>query len=321
MAGGFINNTRRKLLELPAISRPTGGGQSPVFQLPKTGIVARLFLAIRGSVSGTLSVPNALGMASIIRRVRLVANSGIDIFNMSGAGFHYLLREMLESEYIDGFGQSNARSAVTATTYNLDMVIPLSLNLRDAIGNIAAQNEQTLLTLYVDWEADANVATGATVTGTCTPIIEVYTVPPDMRDWPPFDMVHQILEDAQSVSGAGQQVYYWQRGNTYLQVCHGLGIGASGADGFSRAQVRVNQSDYLDDLSVAALDIEARYLRGRARVAGTIPIDYIGSSGLGCYGTSRDVYDSAKVTDLASVITATGAGTLYTMRRQLVALS
>jgi hypothetical protein len=44
------------------------------------------------------------------------------------------------------------------------------------------------------------------------------------------------------------------------------------------------------------------------------------SSGLGLYGLTRDVFDTSKVTDIASVLTASGAGTLYTLRRQLVTL-
>src|SRR5579859_3807529 len=93
MAGGFVANTRRKIILLPTQTRPTGGGTTSI-NLPKTGLLASINLAIRGSISGTLSAPNALGFASILNRVRLTLNSGIDIFNVSGAGFHYLLRTL-----------------------------------------------------------------------------------------------------------------------------------------------------------------------------------------------------------------------------------
>lgn len=320
MAGGFAVNTRRKIVPLSNIIKPAGGGSSPAVQLPKTGILARIFLAIRGSIAGSLTAPNALGMASILSRVRLTANSGVDMFNISGAGYHYILRELLESEYIDLFGQSNARSAVTATSFNLDMVIPMALNLRDMIGVIALQNEQTILSLAVDWLADASVATGATVTATITPYLELYTVPVDPADWPPFNVVHNILEDTQAVAATGDFVYNWPRGNTYLQIGHGLGFGAAGADSFNRFRIRVNQSDYLQDSDIPYLDMEHRFFRGRARPAGTVNVDFLASSGLGNYGLARDFYDSTKVTDLASVLTATAIGTLYTVRRQLVVL-
>src|SRR5215510_1386422 len=143
MAGGFVANTRRKIVQLPTQTRPVGGGTTSI-NLPKTGLLAAIVVAIRGSIAGTLTVPNALGMASIISRVRLTLNSGIDIFNVSGAGYHYLLREALESEYTDIAGQSNARSAVTAAAFNLDMLIPVAINMRDPLGLILLQNEQTL---------------------------------------------------------------------------------------------------------------------------------------------------------------------------------
>jgi len=319
MAGGFVANTRRKIIQLPTLTRPTGGGTSYV-NLPKTGLLAAVHLAIRGSIAGTLTVPNALGMASILTRVRVTLNSGIDLFNASGAGLQYGLREMVGSEYIDPWGQSTARSAVTATAFNLDCVLPIAINDRDPLGLIMLQNEQTLVTLYVDWNADTNVATGATITATVQPYLELFTVPVDPQDYPPLNIVHQILEDQQQVTGTGDYTYNWPRGNTYLQIFHGLGIGSSGSDSFSRFQLRVNQSDYLQNTDIPYLDLEFRGKRGRARPAGGIYVDLLASSGLGNFGLTRDVFNSALVTDLASVITATATGTLYTVRRQLVVL-
>jgi len=319
MAGGFVANTRRKVVQLPTQTRPTGGGTTSI-NLPKTGLLAGIFLAIRGSIAGTLTVPNALGFASIINRVRLTLNSGIDIFNVSGAGYNYLLREVIESEYVDISGQNNARSAVTAAAFNLDMFIPVAINMRDPLGLILLQNEQTLLTLNIDWTTDTTVATGATVTATAIPYIELFTVPVDPQDFPPINIIHQILEDQQAISGAQDWVYNWPRGNTYLQVLHGVGIGAAGADGFSKAQIRVNQSDYLQSTDIPYLDLEFRRIRGRARPAGAIFFDLLGTSGLGNYGLTRDVFNSSLVTDLASVITTGAAYTAYNVRRQLVVL-
>ena len=324
MAGGFAVNTRRKILPLTgAITRPVGGGTFGPLTLPKTGLLARIYLCLRGTVTGTVTGPNALGMASIISRVRLQANSGIDIFNVSGAGYHYLMRNVLESEYIDPVSQSNGTVAVTAVPFNLDIVIPVALDMRDPTGLIMLQNEQTIVNLYIDWLADSSVATGGPVvaltTGDC--YLEVFTVPPDPKDWPPLNVIHQTLEDQQAVAAAGDFPYYWPRGNTYVGIYHGFGIGAAGADNFSRVAVRVNQSDYLQSTAVDYLDAEFRLIRGRARPPGGIFIDLLGTSGLGVYGLPRDMFNSALVTDLATVITTTGAGTLFSVRRQLVVLT
>lgn len=331
MAGGFAVNTRRKVLPLTgAITRPVGGGTYGPLTLPKTGLLARIYLALRGSAAGSITVPNVLGMSAIVSRLRVQANSGIDIFNVSGGGYQYLLRNSLESEYIDPVGQSTGTVAVSATTFNLDAVIPIALNMRDPTGLIMLQNEQTIVNLFIDWLADTSVGAGATITLTTgDAFLEVFTVPPDPKDWPPLNVIHQCLEDQQSIAAAGDFPYYWPRGNTYVGVYHGtVSTGATGGMGantpsdlWNRFAVRVNQSDYLQNTPVDFVDMEYRLQKGRARNLGTIFVDLLATSGLGCYGLARDMFNSALVTDLASVITTTGACVLYTVRRQLVVLT
>ena len=315
----FHDATQRVRVTLPTQTRPTGGGVTSL-ELPKSGLLARIYLRISATVAGTLSSPNALGVSSIIKRVRLSTNSAIDLFNVSGAGFHYLLGEAMESEYHHIQGQNQGSTAVTATTFNLDMVIPIAVNMRDPVGLFLLQNEQTQVTLEIDWEADATVATGATVTATAIPYMEYFTVPVDRADMPNLRVIHQILEDQTSISATGEYTYNLPRGNVYIGIYHGLGIGASGSDGFDNVKRRVNQSTFLDNVAPAFLDQEHYALRGRARPAGTWLVDLMGGSGLGNYGTPRDFFNSAAVTDLAHVINVTGTGTLYTVRRQLVSV-
>jgi hypothetical protein len=330
MAGGFAVNSRRKILPMTGVlTRATNGGTIGPISLPKTGLLARMYLAIRGAVAATVTTANPLGFSSIVSRYRLQANSGIDIFNVSGPGYSYLLRNVLESEYIDPVGQTNGTTAVTATTFNLDTVIPVALDMRDPTGLIMLQNEQTIVNLFIDWAADASVVLtgGGVVTSPLTTgdvFLEVFTVPPDPKDWPPLNVIHQCLEDQQAIAAAGDFAYYWPRGNTYVGVYHGMDVvvttGMSDT-AFSKFAVRVNQSDYLQSTPIDFLDMEFRLLRGRARPTGTIFVDLLGTSGLGVYGLPRDMFNSALVTDLASVITASLAATLFTVRRQLVVLT
>lgn len=319
--GGFSNNTALWEQPMATITRPTGGGTSPVAILPRVGLLYRLRLAIRGSVAGTLTVPNALGMASIINRIRLNINGNLDLISISGWGYHYGLRNGIDSEYGDPAGQSNATSAVTATTFNLDMVIPIMINARDPIGLINLQDTGLTAGLYVDWTADATVATGATVTGTCIPYLDLFTIPPNPSDMPNLSIVQTIIEDQRAVTGAGVFNYDFLLGYQYLQWYHLLGAGAAGADGFSQYQLRMQQNMFPITRDVPSLDTEFRAMRYRARPAGLIMIDRMGSSGLGNYGTLRDMFDSTALTDMASLITVTGAGTLYTVRRGLQALA
>lgn len=313
------NGTRQKIVNLG--TKAKGTSNPLVWDLPKTGILTALYLDARFTVSGTLSSPNALGFSSIISRVRLLTNAAIDLVNISGPGWHYLVRDFLEHNIDVAVGAgADGRTAVTATSCDISMQIPIALNSRDPIGAVMLQNEDTQLQLQVEFAADSTVATGATVTGNVTPRLELFTVPLSQEDWPRFDYLHTLREESQVVSGAGDVTWYWPRGNTYASVIHGLGIGVSGADSWSAAKMRVNQSDVLFDTDPQFMDLFFSKYHGRARPLGVIPFDLLSPSGLGNYGSARDFFDSSRVTDLASVITATGAGTLYTAKRELVPL-
>lgn len=314
----FEQSTRRKLLPLSAATK--GVSNPLVWEVPKTGLLAGIWLSITGTVSGSLSAPNALGMASIVRAVKLVVNSGIDLINITGPMYHYLLRDYID-DYRDPVPAATARNAVTATTFDVSMYLPVALNARDPIGLIMLQNEQTQLTLSVEFEADSVVATGATVVATVSPMLELFTVPVNPADWPPLNTVHQIIGDSRVISGAGEYSYRWPRGNTYVQVLHGLGIGASPADSWSSAKVQLNQSDVvMGPVTPALIGLEYTRTHGTARRLGMVPFDLAGSSGLGVFGSARDLLYSQVVTELESLITATGAATLHTVRRQLVQL-
>lgn len=316
----FNGTTRRKIVQMPAMAKPTGGGLVSV-ALPKTGYVARIWLSIRGTIAGSITAPNPLGLAAILRRVRVTLNSGLDVYSTSGVGYHYLLRQAFDQSGIDPVAQSNARSAVAAGAYNLDMLIPLALNFRDPLGLLLLQSESTLVTLSVDFEADSALATGIT-THTCSvvPYLEIFAVPPSATDQPPTNIVHQILEETQTVAATGQQTYVWPRGGVYLQLWHGLGFGVAGTDKFDRAQIRAAQSDFIQDTDTGYLDMEQRTLWGSARLAGTLPFDLYGTTALGIYDLMRDTIDTTRMTDISSVINATGTGLLYSLRRQLIVI-
>jgi hypothetical protein len=248
-------------------------------------------------------------------------NGNLDLISISGWGYHYGLRNGIDSEYGDPSGQSNATSVVTATTFNLDMVIPVMINSRDPIGLINLQDTGLTAGLYIDWLADATVATGATVTGTCTPYLDLFTIPPNPGDMPNLSIVQTIIEDQRAITGAGVFNYDFLLGYQYLQWYHMVGIGAAGADGFTNYQLRMQQNMFPITRDVPSMDTSFRADHYRARPAGLILVDRMGSSGLGNYGIMRDMFDSTALTDMASLITATGAATMYTVRRGLQALA
>lgn len=318
----FNMSTRQKVVPIQTITRPTGGGLTTI-EIQKAGILQKILLDISVTIAGTLSAPNVYGLASVIRRVTLRVNGGNIIFDCSGAGFNYLIRDFLE-EANSHFSWNDARLAVTTGTKNLSMVIPVALNSRDDIGLIMLQNEQTVLTLAIEWEADATVATGATITGTCAPSLVVLEPPSNPASLPALNTIHQCLEELVTFSASGAQDHQITRGATITGLYYLLP-----AITYSDYELRVQQSNVIYRFSNRAMQIWFDQISmGRditlsgaiAGAANRIFLDFAASDMLGELGTVRDVLDTSLLTSVFSRITVSGAGVANHIRRQVLTL-
>lgn len=318
----MFQNTRQRRMIGDTYNKPTGGGRVTI-PLPRSGILGDVMLAISGTVAGGLSAPNALGMASIIRRIQLQLNNGLNVVDISGWGYCYLLAPMLDMGQ-DVTPQNTGKNAVTATTFNLDCKLPVAINNKEELGMILLQNTDVIATLVIDFEADASVATGATVTATVTPIYTLYDVPASRDNMPYLGAIHRLTEDSQAVAAAGTFDYQWPIGNVFLSVAHLL------TSGWTRAQVVAQQSSvYYDYTPATHRLVENSMLLADINLAGTALtgtdkrcwFDFLSSDGSGAYGATRDVIDTLQYTDIKSRITAAGAGTLYSLKREIVFLN
>lgn len=314
----FQESTRR--YEKPLTAQALGVTAPLRWRLDKDGILGAIYLSIRGTISGTLTSPNALGLSSVIREVRVVVNGKVDIIRLTGPQYFWLVRDQLE-HYVDVGAHTGGRGAVATGAYVLDMYLPIAMNARDLPGLVLLQNEQTEVVLTVEFEADANIATGINAhAATVIPTLVLYTVPAEEADLPPLNIVHSLIGETQVISGAGMFTYFWPRGNTYLQMIHGAGFAVSGADSWTQIVCRAAGNQSFFDQAPVRLDQDHTRYRGRARPLGVIVVDMIGSSGLGSYGSARDVIYSQAITNLKSDITYTGAITAHHVRRELVTL-
>lgn len=316
---GFDNNTRLRTKVQPSITRPTGGGLTS-FSLSKVGLLKGIHLGITGAItSGGLSALNAAGKSSIVKRVRCSVNNGNMVFSVSGVQFHWILRDFIDG-YYNPFPGGDGRSAVATGNYRIDMYIPIMINERDPIGLFLLQNEQTVVTVEIEWESDVTVATGiTTLTGTAVPTLEFFQVPQYQADWPDIFTFHSIIGDENVVAQAsGDYSYAWPKGNVYLQMLHGYGIGVSGTDSADKIILRANQTDTLYEHTPSYQDFLFADNHPTTRPAGVYALDLMGSSGIGAFGSARDQIDSASAADLYSILTVNAAKTLHSVRRMLI---
>ena len=330
MAGGFEANTRRLIVKTASMSPAVFTGATTQIQLPRSGLLSAIRLLISVTIGGTVNTANAGGVVSAIKRVRVTLNNGTDVFNVSGRGYHYAVREYI-NDYHDPVPTAT-RAVVATGTFLLDMLIPIAWSNYNLTGLINLQNEQTQAVLSIDWENMTTVGgSTATITAaTAQPFVELFTVPNLPEDRPQLGVLHQIIEEQVVISGAGDYTYNLPRGNTYLQMLFNTDALQAPADNWSAASLRMQQTYYLYNAATPAyFDCEfaethkttqsvAIATAQTNRRVGLIPFDFVGTSGLGNYGKYRDTIDSSQLTDLAAIITMSGAGTLYAIRRQLV---
>ena len=317
--------TRLKYKTLPAMNKAAGGGNTTVVELNPTGLLRGIYLRITVVETGVPDAANALGICSAIREVRVRTNGSVDLFQCTGAGYVYGINEVINSGKQVGMTatQNQGASAVAAGTFELDMYIPIAMNWRDPWGMYLLQNREVTVTVEVSWEADTTVTGGATatLTGTCTPIMEYYEVPADDRLYRPYlNYIHQFTETSQVISGAGDVTNQVITGDIFLSIIYGAYWAQSAADSFSRFQELVGASDSWRDFTSALIVNAVHSMEfGRVRRAGTIIRSYMASAGFGNLSeTDRDMFNTFGQTSVQHILTLTGAGTLRKVYEKLI---
>lgn len=319
MAPSFEQATRQ--FTYPLDSKNITAGRRLTFPITKVGFLQGIALSITGTVTGTITSPNPLGKSSIVKDVRVAANTIGDIHRFSGPAYFYLIREFLEDNR-DMVPFTDGKSAVAAAAFDLSMWIPLAVNSFDQKGLIFLQTDKSVLTLEVEIEADLNIGTGATI-ATCVvaPTVYGFKVPLSENSYPNRDYVHSIMEETLSITAtSGKQKYAFPVGDAYLGAYLGYGIGVSGADKFTEVEVEVG-TDRIEYWTPGTLDIDYGKTHGRARPKGVIPLDWMSRSGLGSYGSMRDAIASGAITEFNARINVNAADTLRAVRRTLIRLS
>lgn len=346
----FLTATRQNITELPAQSYD---GNKKTFILPKVGLLSRLYLTFKGTntiVEGTGTAAVSQYTAyNLIKRIRVLANSGASIFDVSGYGAyninrlmgrHSVLTDSLFDSGTDALVYS-APVAANANAWKFGLEIPIAINDRDPIGLILLQNNSTMITVEVEFNDVYGTADDGTVavltTGTATATIsaatvglsmEYFTVPRNQEDYPALNVIHQYLEESQPFAVTGPQIVTLQRGNTYLQLIHMLTANSLlNSAAVDRLRILYNQSEVPYNVTGQVQSLIQRKRYGGDLPNGTFVHDWYMSNGIPNLGNSRDFINSATVTEfqseltIASGTTVSGVTNLRTVKRQLIQIA
>lgn len=328
---GFREATRQNITELPSKEYVSGG--KVFFELPKVGLLSKLYLHFTATdtlTAGTGSITaSERSPWNLIKRIRLVANSGAAIFDVSGYGC-YLINNLLRyghspaSTLFDrSIGTDVYNLPTTTGTLKFGLEIPIAINDRDAIGYLLLQNNATQLVLEVEF----NVAGGSSVednmhvlTGNATAVLsastvgvtmEYFNVPRKSEDYPPLNVVHQWLEQKDSIVSTGTYTKTLLRGNTYMRLLHYITLNAAlNTTDVEKLRIIYNQTEVPYTISKMPQLMLQRSRYGMDLPKGTYVHDWYYGNGLVSLGDSRDFINSAAVTEFQTEITIASGATL-----------
>ena len=309
---------------MPSSVKYASGGRS-IYSLPRTGLLARVHLHF----SGTMTVTKGTGTAelgawgpySLLNRIKLIANQGTSIIDLSGVGAHYLDVISNGKPYRPDngvistpFASSlfNASVAEGANAWAFDITLNITPNDRDPIGQILLQTDQMAAELQFEW----NGAYGTTndypvkTTGNATAsfdggveiTLETFTIPASSTSRPDVSQVFQQLERQDGITATGPVNISLLRSDVYARIMHLVQIGGTpNTDKVNALKIIYNGTDNPYHLSrVAQLGMQRRRY-GRDLPQGVFVHDLF-YQGVPGYGGQRDLVDAKSVAEFVSQI-------------------
>lgn len=348
----FGQNTRQNMRDMNTLAY--GAGTTITGAFPRVGYLARVYYRFTGTITVTLgggtATLDAAGPYNLIDRIRVLANSGQDIYSTTGYGNYLLNVASIGQQGYNprdaGFITSYAHSANVfaagvaggANAWQFGGVIPIALNEQSEMGLILLQNEMAQTTLSMQFNQNVYslstsvapiVVTGAataTATGTIYPMLETFSVPADPNARPDISWLHQILEFQQPIPSTGENTINLIRDNVYVDILHDVILnGVRNTNSIDRLRLVINQSDTPYDFQRnAALQLyRFQYHQDLPAGAFKFPLFYQGNPS---FGDERDLVNGRATSELQSILTVATGTTLgsnanvNTITRQLIKL-
>ena len=292
-------------------SIPYASGQTGRLTLPQVGFLAGLLLRVTGTM--TLSADGVLaadGPWSLIRRVRVGLNTGIELINLSGFNLYvvnYLLKEEFNPAATGRPELYNTPALSGANTWEFSLYVPIAANdgLNFEVGLINAQTEELRVNLEIDWAPPTDAVSNATSFDGRADVGELFYEVPDPRfaEWPPLNVIHRVIDDRDAITGTGDVRKALLRQGTLLQLAHVVRLnGARNLADVEELRLEINRSDRVYRVPLRhQLFLQAlRY--GQDLPTGVFVWDWWHAQMDVSQGDGRDMVDTEAVAQLDSVV-------------------
>lgn len=324
----FAMATRQNWQMLPAISGELNSTIS--FNLPKVRYLSKVRLLVEAVItathaSATTYTPAPFAPFSLLRKVSMDINNGFSPFKLSGKELYLysLIRNNAGVYDVKNSGRGRVVQGVAAgpggvaNTVRFVADLPVNVNDRDPIGMILLQNEETVVTVTVDF-ADLDGLAPATSGYTfdvsnikVTPMVETFSLPVARDAQPDISVLKLVHSTTQTISGSGVQTLALPVGNTYrklaLYIEDDSGVGVADADIAGNFELVLNQADIPYNIKPSVLAAINQEQFDTILPQGLYVFDF-SYQGLSGYGGSRDFIDTERLTEFWFRFNASAAG-------------
>ena len=246
----FALQTRQNMQMLARETVKTTPGTAQ-FTLPKARLLAGATVRVKGKVKCTHATKTTLAtdiftMSKIVRRISLDLNNGFQPFVLSGV--EALMYNLIDihphifepREGTAGYAFINGNKAVfpasasgVTTDFGFTINLPVTTNPRDPIGLILLQNDQTNVTLSIDFgmasemfAADAEGLTAELTDVTADVMLETFSIPANGNAFPDLSVLKLCNGRKDSLPTAGQQIIKLATGTIYRKLIFRLTDGS-----------------------------------------------------------------------------------------------
>lgn len=301
----------------------TAGGSDVRIDLPRTGLLSSVILALTGTM--TLGAPTSFatfGPWNLLKRIQVYTNTGtVSLWDTSGWGA-YLMSFLQDEGYsADKSTLADVYSAPLAgggNLWNLTLELPIAMNagVDRRWGLINLQSPEVICSVQVTPGANTDAVTsigGAAGLGSATLTVyyRYFEVPnPQKYELPPL-AVHRVIESQQSIATTGDQVYTVPRQGTLLRLAHYFLInGNRDSADLSQFAIRYNITGLPIVKDRLVMEKEARDAYGQDLPTGTFVHDRWHAAELVGAGPLWDAIDTEAVAQLDSVPTVATTATV-----------